>query len=79
LTNPEEQPMNDRRNPEDLSVRNLGETKSEPGPEGSLNGSTLPLKINPGEIDSDHESQISTEKGQEMPLTGTKEKKKRKD
>jgi hypothetical protein len=80
LANPEEQPINDRRDPEDLSLRNLGETKSESGPEGSSHGSTFPLKImNQGQVDSDHESQISNEKGKEMPLTGKKEKKKKKD
>jgi hypothetical protein len=79
LANPEEQPMNEHRDPEDLSLRNLGETKSEPGPEGSSHESTFPLKIRTGEIDSDYESQISNEKEKEMPLTGKKEKKKKKD
>jgi hypothetical protein len=80
LANPEEQPINDCRDPEDFSLRNLGETKSESGPEGNSHRSTFPLKImNPGQIDSDHESQISNEKGKEMPLTGKKEKKKKKD
>ena len=79
LANPEEQPMNDRVDSEDLSMRNLVETRSQQNAESDLGDSNAPLKIDLGAIDSDHESPTPSGDLQQMPITGKKEKKKKKE